>query len=63
MAGPVPTFRSTMKIAPCPLAKWALQSPGIDLRVELASAAQLVTTIDQIRSMVDVLDICRTGIG
>jgi guanosine-3',5'-bis(diphosphate) 3'-pyrophosphohydrolase len=31
--------------------------------VELASAAQLVTTIDQIRSMVDVLDICRTGIG
>jgi guanosine-3',5'-bis(diphosphate) 3'-pyrophosphohydrolase len=42
-------------------------SPGkparIDLRVELASAAQLVTTIDQIRSMADVLDICRTGIG
>jgi guanosine-3',5'-bis(diphosphate) 3'-pyrophosphohydrolase len=42
-------------------------SPGrparIDLRVELASAGQLVTTIDQIRSMADVLDICRTGIG
>ncbi len=35
----------------------------IDLRVELASAAQLATTIDQIRSMADVLDICRTGIG
>ena len=42
-------------------------SPGrparIDLRVELASSGQLVTTIDQIRSMADVLDICRTGIG
>ncbi len=42
-------------------------SPGrpakIDLRVELASSAQLATTIDQIRSMADVLDICRTGIG
>ena len=42
-------------------------SPGrpakIDLRVELASVGQLVTTIDQIRSMADVLDICRTGIG
>ena len=42
-------------------------SPGrparIDLRVELASAGQLVTTMDQIRSMADVLDICRTGIG
>jgi RelA/SpoT family (p)ppGpp synthetase len=35
----------------------------IDLRVELGSAGQLVTTIDQIRSMADVLDICRTGIG
>ncbi len=42
-------------------------SPGrparIDLRVELISAAQLATTMDQIRSMADVLDICRTGIG
>jgi RelA/SpoT family (p)ppGpp synthetase len=42
-------------------------SPGrparIDLRVELVSSGQLVTTIDQIRSMADVLDICRTGIG
>jgi len=42
-------------------------SPGrparIDLRVELASSGQLVTTMDQIRSMADVLDICRTGIG
>jgi len=35
----------------------------IDLRVELTSAAQLGTTIDQIRSMADVLDLCRTGIG
>ncbi len=35
----------------------------IDLRVELAGAAQLVTTMDQIRSMADVLDIARTGIG
>jgi RelA/SpoT family (p)ppGpp synthetase len=35
----------------------------IDLRVELASAAQLTSTINQIRSMADVLDICRTGIG
>ncbi len=35
----------------------------IDLRVELASAAQLGTTMDQIRSMADVLDLCRTGIG
>jgi guanosine-3',5'-bis(diphosphate) 3'-pyrophosphohydrolase len=35
----------------------------IDLRVELVSAAQLGSTIDQIRSMADVLDICRTGIG
>ena len=35
----------------------------IDLRVELSSAAQLRTTIDQIRSMADVLDLCRTGIG
>ncbi len=35
----------------------------IDLRVELLSAAQLRTTMDQIRSMADVLDLCRTGIG
>jgi len=35
----------------------------IDLRVELASAGQLRDTIDQIRSMADVLDIARTGIG
>jgi (p)ppGpp synthase/HD superfamily hydrolase len=35
----------------------------IDLRVELVSAAQLQDTLDQIRSMADVLDICRTGIG
>jgi (p)ppGpp synthase/HD superfamily hydrolase len=35
----------------------------IDLRVELISAEQLGTTMDQIRSMADVLDIARTGIG
>ena len=35
----------------------------IDLRVELLSAAQLRDTLDQIRSMADVLDIARTGIG
>jgi guanosine-3',5'-bis(diphosphate) 3'-pyrophosphohydrolase len=35
----------------------------IDLRVELVSATQLRTTMDQIRSMADVLDIARTGIG
>jgi len=35
----------------------------IDLRVELLSANQLRDTLDQIRSMADVLDICRTGIG
>jgi (p)ppGpp synthase/HD superfamily hydrolase len=35
----------------------------IDLRVELNSANQLQTTIGQIRSMADVLDIARTGIG
>ena len=42
-------------------------SPGkparIDLRVELQSAAQLTSTLNQIRSMADVLDIARTGIG
>jgi hypothetical protein len=31
--------------------------------VELLGANQLATTMDQIRSMADVLDICRTGIG
>ena len=35
----------------------------IDLRVELDSASQLASTINQIRSMADVLDIARTGIG
>jgi RelA/SpoT family (p)ppGpp synthetase len=35
----------------------------IDLRVELDSASQLANTINQIRSMADVLDIARTGIG
>ncbi len=35
----------------------------IDLRVELDSATQLTTTLNQIGSMADVLDICRTGIG
>lgn len=35
----------------------------IDLRVELVSARQLSDTMDQIRSMADVLDLARTGIG
>jgi guanosine-3',5'-bis(diphosphate) 3'-pyrophosphohydrolase len=35
----------------------------IDLRVELGSDVQLLHTIDQIRSMADVLDIARTGSG
>ena len=35
----------------------------IDLRVELLSASQLRDTMDQIRSMADVLDIARTGVG
>jgi guanosine-3',5'-bis(diphosphate) 3'-pyrophosphohydrolase len=35
----------------------------IDLRVELQSAHQLRDTLDQIRSMADVLDIARIGIG
>jgi len=35
----------------------------IDLRVELLSSVQLSNTMDQIRSMADVLDIARTGIG
>ena len=33
----------------------------IDLRVELAGADLLQRTMDQIRSMADVLDIARTG--
>ena len=35
----------------------------IDLKVELLSATQLRNTIDQIRSMADVLEICRMGTG
>ena len=35
----------------------------IDLRVELKSSEQLKTTLNQIRSMADVLDIARTGIN
>jgi guanosine-3',5'-bis(diphosphate) 3'-pyrophosphohydrolase len=35
----------------------------IDLRVELSSDGQLQDTINQIRSMADVLDIARTGTG
>ncbi|WP_225875721.1 bifunctional (p)ppGpp synthetase/guanosine-3',5'-bis(diphosphate) 3'-pyrophosphohydrolase [Cyanobium sp. NS01] len=35
----------------------------IELRVELSGAHQLSGTINQIASMADVLDICRTGIG
>ena len=35
----------------------------IDLLVELDSAGQLASTIGQIRSMADVLEIARTGIG
>ena len=35
----------------------------IDLRVELSSAEQLSRTMDQIRSMADVIDIARTGVG
>jgi len=31
--------------------------------VELESSSQLASTINQIRSMADVLDIARTGIG
>ena len=42
-------------------------SPGkparIDLRVELLSAEQLTNTLNQIRSLADVLDIARTGMG
>ncbi len=44
--------------------KTAFGKPArIDLRVELSSAAQLATTMDQIRSMADVLDIARVGFG
>ncbi|QEY32823.1 bifunctional (p)ppGpp synthetase/guanosine-3',5'-bis(diphosphate) 3'-pyrophosphohydrolase [Synechococcus sp. RSCCF101] len=35
----------------------------IDLRIELESGDQLRTTMAQIRSMADVLDLCRAGIG
>ena len=35
----------------------------IDLRVELKNILQLNTTMDQIRSMADVLDIARTGLS
>ncbi|WP_320668349.1 bifunctional (p)ppGpp synthetase/guanosine-3',5'-bis(diphosphate) 3'-pyrophosphohydrolase [Prochlorococcus sp. MIT 1307] len=35
----------------------------IDLRVELKSAIQLDKTMDQIRSMADVIDIARTGLS
>ncbi|MCP9888077.1 bifunctional (p)ppGpp synthetase/guanosine-3',5'-bis(diphosphate) 3'-pyrophosphohydrolase [Cyanobium sp. ATX 6A2] len=35
----------------------------IDLRVELESSTQLAATLNQIRSMADVLDIARTGVG
>jgi RelA/SpoT family (p)ppGpp synthetase len=35
----------------------------IDLRIELASAEQLQTTMNQIRSMADVLDLARCGSG
>ena len=41
----------------------ACKPARIDLRVELNSATQLSSTMNQIRSMADVLDICRTGIG
>ncbi|WP_414153626.1 RelA/SpoT family protein [Prochlorococcus sp. MIT 1341] len=35
----------------------------IDLRVELKSSSQLSKTVEQIRSMADVLDIARIGLG
>jgi len=35
----------------------------IDLRVELRGSDQLSRTMDQIRSMADVIDIARTGIS
>ncbi len=44
--------------------KTAFGKPAsIDLRVELKSADQLDRTIEQIRSMADVFDIARTGLG
>ena len=44
--------------------KTALGRPArIDLRVELSDADQLSRTMDQIRSMADVIDIARTGVG
>ena len=44
--------------------KTAYDKPArIDLRVELSGADQLVTTMDQISSMADVLDIARSGVG
>ena len=36
---------------------------GIDLRVELDGADQLSRTMDQIRSMADVIGIARVGTG
>ena len=35
----------------------------IDLRVEMSDADQLSRTVNQIRSMADVIDIARTGAG
>lgn len=44
--------------------KTAYSKPAcIDLRVELNSALQLSSTMNQIRSMADVLDIARIGLG
>ena len=44
--------------------KTAFGKPAcIDLRVELKNATQLEKTINQIKSMADVLDIARTGLG
>ena len=42
--------------------KTAFGKPArIDLKIELSSASQLQATMDQIRSMADVLDLARTG--
>ena len=35
----------------------------INLRVELSDSDQLSRTMDQIRSMADVIDIARSGVG
>mgnify|MGYP006248477243 FL=1 len=44
--------------------KTAVGRPArIDLRVELRGSDQLSRTMDQIRSMADVIDIARTGIS